>query len=109
MIPILVIGKSPVIAGGFSGGENARVFFQVYSPQGRPDTAHFDLTDKSGFSQPFGAEKVAEFWNERSKVWSAAFRLELNNAAAGDHSLRISIPIPGGTFNLAKELKLTIL
>lgn len=98
----------PRIAGPFSREESVFIFFQVYYPQGGPLEAKFDLTDKNSLSQRIEGAKVAESWSRNSKVWTAAFRFDFENAAPGDYVLKIEVPMASGKPNLTKEVKLAL-
>ena len=98
----------PKIAGSFSRTEGAFIFCQIYYPQGPPIEARFDLIDKNGLTQRIEGEKVAEFLDKSSKVWSGAFKLDIKNITAGDYDLKIGIPSLAAGPQLIKEMKLAL-
>jgi len=98
----------PKIAGGVSRGEATYFFLQAYCPGGKPDDTEFALADGSSPSKPVRSEKTVETWNERSKIWSAVFRLDLLTIPAGDGLLKLEISGSGGSLVLAREIKLRL-
>jgi hypothetical protein len=108
----LVLGQLkflPKITGRFSRREDVCVLFQVYNPEGAGLEPKFELINMSGLSQRITGEKTADFWNENSNVWSCAYKLNFDSAAAADYALKIEIPSLSAVQTLIREIKLTIL
>ncbi|MHB8095832.1 MAG: VWA domain-containing protein, partial [Candidatus Aminicenantales bacterium] len=85
----------PKTAGGFTPTEDTHIFLQIYSPQGAPGEARFELTDSSGRSREIKGTPAAKSWNKGTKIWSAAYKLDLEGLAPGDYVLKTIIPPAG--------------
>jgi len=98
----------PKTAGEFAPDENLHLFFQVYSPQGTPGEARFELMDQKGQTREIKGAAAAESWNRTSKIWSAAFKLDFRDAAPGKYVLKIALPSTAGKPGLSKEIQLVL-
>jgi VWFA-related protein len=100
----------PRITNQFANREEASVFLQIYLPQGKKEIhPEFFVKGEDNLLHPISGEVAAESWNEKSKVWSAIFKLDLSSGALGDNSLHVEISVSEGGAVLNKELKLTVL
>jgi VWFA-related protein len=99
----------PKTAGGFARTEDACLFVQAYSPQGAPGEARFELADPSGQSRKINVTTAAESWNKNTKVWSAAYNLDLEGAAPGDYIVTITLPPAAGKPALTRDVQISIL
>jgi hypothetical protein len=52
---------------------------------------------------------LSEFWNDKLKVWSSIFKLELDQGTLGENSLYVEIPESEEGALLSKKMKLTII
>lgn len=99
----------PKIAGGFPNTEDVHLFVQVYNPQGAPGEARFELSDQSGRTQGIKGTMAAAFWNPRSKILSAVYKIDTGDAVSGDYKLRISLPpATGNGTALVREVNLSM-
>jgi VWFA-related protein len=94
---------------GFSPTEDIHLFVQAHSPQGAPGEARFELADSSGQSRDIKATTAAESWNKSTKVWSVAYKLDLEGAAPRDYVLKTIIPPAGDKSALTREVQISIL
>ena len=100
----------PRITNQFANREEASAFLQIYLPQEKKEIhPEFFVKGEDSLLHPISGEVAAESWNEKSKVWSAIFKLDLSSAALGDNSLYVEIYISEESAVLSKELKLTML
>ncbi|MHB8095834.1 MAG: VWA domain-containing protein [Candidatus Aminicenantales bacterium] len=99
----------PKTAGGFMPTEDVHLFIQAYSPQGAPVEARFELADSSGQSREIKGTIAAESWNKSTKIWSAAYKLDLEGLAPGDYVLKTIIPPAGDKSALTREVQISIL
>jgi len=98
----------PKTAGGFTPTDDIHIFLQVYTPQGAPDEARFELADSSGQARAVKTTPAAESWNKSTKIWNATYKLDLEGAAPGDYILKISLPPVGDKPALTQEVKIIL-
>ncbi|MDH4219413.1 MAG: hypothetical protein OEW23_11620, partial [Candidatus Aminicenantes bacterium] len=98
----------PAVTNRFQRMQNASIFLQVYVPEGRKIGLHpkFEVSGEERLGQQVYGEMVAEFWNEKSNIWSTLFNFDLRGVIFGDYILKIEIPISEKGPILCKEVEL---
>ena len=98
----------PAVTNRFQRMQNASIFLQVYVPEGRKIGLHpkFEVSGAGRLAQQVHGEMVAEFWNEKSNIWSTLFNFDLRGVIFGDYILKIEIPISEKGPILCKEVEL---
>jgi len=51
---------------------------------------------------------ASESWNKKAEVWSGVFKLDLGTLGAGEHVLKIKIPLSEEGNVIEKEVRLRI-
>lgn len=83
---------------------------QIYLPQGKNEIQpEFLVSKEDSPSYSIPGELVAESWNEKSKVWSGIFKLDIRNLSAGDNSLEVKILAYGKDSVISREVELTLI
>lgn len=97
----------PSIINLFPQVQNSSVFLQVFLPQGKIEIRpEFTISGQEITSELIPGELVAESWNEKSKVWSCIFNLDLGDGISGDYTLKVEIPVSEEGPVLSKEVTL---
>jgi VWFA-related protein len=100
----------PKVTNQFKKWEGASVFMQLYLPYGKPKIQpEFLLLGEDKRLRPLPKVLLAEFWDEKLKVWSSMFKLDLDQGILGESSLYVEIPKTEEGSVLSKEMKLTII
>jgi VWFA-related protein len=98
----------PTVTNRFQRMQNASLFLQIYSPRGKPEVSpKFVVSGEGRLTQRIPAELVAEEWNNKSKVWSGLFDLQLRNLIFGEYTLTVEIPDSEEGEALRREVRLT--
>ena len=66
----------------------------------------FKVSGKGKIAQEIHGELVAEDWNEKSRVWSGIFVLDLGPVIFGQYSLHLKISVTEDSPPLVKNLNL---
>lgn len=97
----------PAVTNRFQDMQETSVFLQAYLPQGKDDVSpEFTLLKEDSVWKNLPGELVAESWNEKSKVWSVIFNLNIENVAPGDYTLQMNLPLTEKGPVLSKEVRL---
>ncbi len=100
----------PKITNQFFKQEKASVFMQIYLPQGKGKIQpEFIIIGEDKSIRYVPGELVAESWDKKSKIWSAIFSLDFNQAALGENSFTIEMAGTGEKVVSSREIQLTIL
>ena len=100
----------PKVTNQFKKWEGASVFMQLYLPRGKPKMPpEFLLLGEDRNLRPVPQALVSECWNEKLKVWSSIFKLDLDQGVLGEGSLYVEFPESEEGAVLSKEMKLTII
>ena len=100
----------PKVTNQFKKWEGASVFMQLYLPHGKTKMQpEFLLLGEDRSLRALPKVLLSEFWNEKLKVWSSIFKLELDQGALGENSLYVEIPESEEGALLSKEMKMTII
>jgi len=100
----------PKVTNQFKKWEGASVFMQLYLPRGKPKIQpEFLLLGEDKRLRPLPKVLLSEFWDEKLKVWSSMFKLDLDQGILGESSLYVEIPETEEGSVLSKEMKLTII
>ena len=98
----------PAVNNRFPRMQNASLFLQAYLPQGKIKAdPQFSILIREGLAQPVPAEVAAEFWDKKSKTWSAVYNLDLMNVFPGDYKLKVSLPLAKGGPVLRSEVSIS--
>jgi VWFA-related protein len=97
----------PAVTNQFHRMQNASIFLQVFIPHGRIEISpRFEISGEGKLNQRIPGKLVAESWNQKLKVWSGIFNLELENVIFGDYILKAEISLSEEGPLLSKEVKL---
>ena len=100
----------PKIIDSFAQEESSAVFLQVYMPQGKQDIhPEISIVGEDEIPYPVEASVTAESWNNKIKIWSGIFHVDLSIAFPGDNMLIIEYPGAEEDSPLKRELKVTVL
>ncbi len=100
----------PKVTNQFKKWEGASVFMQLYLPHGKTKMQpEFLLLGEDRSLRALPKVLLSEFWNEKLKVWSSIFKLDLDRGTLGENSLYVEIPESEEGAVLSKEMKLTII
>ncbi|TET72081.1 MAG: VWA domain-containing protein [Candidatus Aminicenantes bacterium] len=100
----------PKVTNQFKKWEGASVFMQLYLPHGKTKMQpEFLLLGEDRSLRALPKVLLSEFWNEKLKVWSSIFKLELDQGTLGENSLYVEIPESEEGALLSKKMKLTII
>ncbi|NIO49645.1 MAG: VWA domain-containing protein [Candidatus Aminicenantes bacterium] len=100
----------PKVTNQFFKQEKASVFAQIYLPQGKEDIQpEFIIRSEDKSIRYVPGELVAESWDKKSKIWSAIFSLDFNQATLGENIFRIEMAGTGEKVVSSREIELTIL
>lgn len=100
----------PKVTNQFFKQEKASVFTQIYLPQGKGKIQpEFIIRGEDKSVRYVPGELVVESWNKKSKIWSAIFSLDFNQAALGENSFTIEMAGTGEKVVSSREMQLTIL
>ncbi len=100
----------PKVTNQFKKWEGASVFMQLYLPHGKTKMQpEFLLLGEDRSLRALPKVLLSEFWNEKLRVWSSIFKLELDLGTLGENSLYVEIPESEEGALLSKEMKLTIM
>ena len=98
----------PKVTRQFKQQEDVSVFMQIYLPKGKIEIQpEFIVAGKDNLSNRIQGELIAESWNNRSKVWSGIFKLNLDTVNVGESTLKIEVPISEERAVISNEVKLT--
>ena len=100
----------PKVTNQFKKWEGASVFMQLYLPHGKTKMQpEFLLLGEDRSLRALPKVLLSEFWNEKLRVWSSIFKLELDQGTLGENSLYVEITESEEGALLSKEMKLTII
>jgi hypothetical protein len=100
----------PKVTNQFKKWEGASVFMQLYLPHGKTKMQpEFLLLGEDRSLRALPKVLLSEFWNEKLKVWSSIFKLDLDQGTLGENSLYVEITESEEGALLSKEMKLTII
>ncbi|MEE9390674.1 MAG: VWA domain-containing protein [Candidatus Aminicenantaceae bacterium] len=100
----------PKVTNQFKKWEGVSVFMQLYLPHGKTKMQpEFLLLGEDKSLRALPKVLLSEFWNEKLRVWSSIFKLELDQGALGENSLYVEIPESEEEAVLSKKMKLTII
>jgi len=100
----------PKVTNQFFKQEKASVFAQIFLPQGKGKIQpEFIIRGKDKSIRYVPGELVAESWDKKSKIWSAIFSLDFNQAALGENSFTIEMAGTGEKVVSSREIQLNIL
>jgi len=96
----------PAVTNQFQNMQDVSVFLQAYIPQGKISVRpEFKLIREECVLQIIPGEIIAEYWNEKSNVWSSTFRLDLSSVPPGDYTLQVNLLSDKGP-TLSKDVRL---
>ncbi len=73
--------------------ESSAAFLQVYMPQGKIDVSpDMAVVGEDEIPYPVEAAVIAESWNDKLKIWSGIFAVDLSIAFPGENTLTIEYP-----------------
>ena len=99
----------PRVGARFLPGEEAYVFMQIYFAGGRKELRPaFLIVETEALSVKLPAELAAENWDKKAGIWSGVFKLDLGTIEAGEHVLKIKIPVSEEGKVIEKEVWLRI-
>lgn len=79
-------------------------------PQGKQDIhPEISIVGEDEIPYPVEASVTAESWNNKIKIWSGIFHVDLSIAFPGDNMLIIEYPGAEEDSPLKRELKVTVL
>ena len=100
----------PRVINLFSMRRGVFVFLQVYSPQGeervKPEFFVFREAEEENQHTSIPGELVVSSYNQRSRVWSGIFKLDLFNVRIGENIFQARIPVPEGHPIESERIKL---
>jgi len=100
----------PKVTNQFFKQEKASVFAQIYLPQGKAEIQpEFIIRGEDKSIRYVPGELVAESWDKKSKIWSAIFSLDLDQAVLGENIFSIEMAGLGEKVVSSREIQLTIL
>jgi hypothetical protein len=86
--------------------ESSAAFLQVYMPQGKIDISpDMAVVGEDEIPYPVEATVVAESWNNKLKIWSGIFTVDLSIAFPGENILMIEYPNTEEDSPLRRNLK----
>ena len=96
----------PKIIHNIAQEESSAAFLQVYMPHGKMDL-HPDMAVVGEDEIPYPVEMTvrAESWNDKLKIWSGIFTLDLSIAFPGENTLMIEYPNTEEDSPLRRNLK----
>jgi VWFA-related protein len=100
----------PKITNLFKQWEGIHLFLQAFFPDGKKDfPADFFLIGEDQKVHPLSGELIVTSWNDKTKIWSGIFFIDISAGSTGENNLYVEIPgKEDGTF-LSKDVSLTIL
>jgi len=100
----------PKIIDSFTQDESSAVFLQVFMPQGKQDIKpEIAIMGEDEIPYPVEASIAAESWDDKMKIWSGIFRVDLSIAFPGENMLIIEYPSEEEDSPLRRALKVTVL
>ena len=100
----------PRVINLFSMRQESIVFLQVYAPQGekmiKPEFLVFREADGESQSTSIPGELVAGSYNQKSKVWSGIYKLNLFDVRVGENVFQALIPVADGNPIASQKTKL---
>jgi VWFA-related protein len=100
----------PKIIDSFAQEESSAVFLQVFLPQGKQDIhPEISIVGEDEIPYPVEASVAVESWNNKIKIWSGIFHVDLSIAFPGDNMLIIEYPGAEEDSPLRRELQVMIL
>jgi VWFA-related protein len=100
----------PRVINLFSMRHGIFVFLQVYSPQGeervKPEFLVFREAEEESQSTSIPGEIVVSSYNQKSRVWSGIYKLDLFNVRIGENILQARILVPEGNPVESEKIKL---
>jgi len=100
----------PRVTNLFSMRQESFVFLQVYAPQGekmiKPEFLVFREADGESQSTSIPGELVAGSYNQKSKVWSGIYKLDLFDVRVGENVFQARIPVTDGSPIASQKTKL---
>jgi VWFA-related protein len=98
----------PSVTRQFQRMEDSSIFIQAFYPHGKPESRPvFSVFGESRIPQNIKGELVGEDWNEKSRVWSGIFFLDLRSVPPGDYKLKIDLSSSKEGIDLSQEVNLT--
>ncbi|MBN1223848.1 MAG: VWA domain-containing protein [Candidatus Aminicenantes bacterium] len=97
----------PSVTNRFGSKTSASVFMQILFPKNKiPAYPEFTVSNEKSGSQSIGFKRLKEFWEEKSRTWSAVFLLDLVPLSPGNYTLTVSLPSSGSTPAMSREIRL---
>ncbi|MDH4217680.1 MAG: hypothetical protein OEW23_02745 [Candidatus Aminicenantes bacterium] len=100
----------PRVTNLFSMRQENFVFLQVYAPQGeemvKPEFLVFREAEEESQSRSIPGELVVGSYNQKSKVWSGIYKLDLFDARVGENVFQARIPVTDGDPIASQKIKL---
>jgi len=99
----------PFVVNHFRQGQVIGVFLQIYLPKEEVlIKPQFSFYQEEKEMAKLSGEMVDKYWNERAKIWSGVFYLDISSMLPGDYLLDIKIPVSNLDIELKKEIELEI-
>jgi len=100
----------PKVTNQFLTDDKASVFIQVYFPQGKKDVLpDMFLMGEDEIPYPVETSLVAEYWNEKNKIWSGLYSTDFSICIPGKNSLIIEFPNATEDSLMKRQLNMTII
>ena len=99
----------PKIIANFAQEGLAAAFLQVYMPQGKSDLLpEIAIMGEDEIPYPVEATLVTESWNQKNRIWSGIFSMDLSIAFPGENMLILEYQGAEEDSALRRELKVNI-
>ena len=100
----------PKIIDSYTQEESQAIFLQVFLPQGKQDIhPEIAIVGEDEIPYPVEASVAAESWDNKIKIWTGIFQVDLSIAFPGDNMLIIEYPGAEEDSPLKRELKVIVL
>jgi len=100
----------PKITDRFKMEESSSLFVQIFMPQGKKDILpEITTLGEDEIPYPVEASLIAESWNDRTRIWSGIFNIDLSIAFPGENMLILEYPDAEKDSPLRRELKVQLL
>ncbi len=83
----------PKITNSFKQWAGIHLFFQAFFPDGKKDfPGDFFLIGEDQKVNPLSGELIVSSWNDKTKIWSVIFFIDISAGSAGLNNLYVEIP-----------------
>lgn len=99
----------PAVTNRFIRPDSAYVFMQVFLNKGYTgEQPMFSIKGEDGVWRTIRTELKAGSWDQKTKIWSGVFELDISGAVIGDNTLSVEVPSSAQGFHSVKQMKLRI-